>query len=74
VPSIDRFVWLMPFCGTGSGCLNGINRVRRNAPDSNMFDASGYAVLKQTPPATGTRFDPYYLQFGRPAAGGSPIH
>ena len=29
VPQIDRFIWLMQFCGTGpGGCLNGINRVR----------------------------------------------
>jgi len=41
--------------------------VRRNVPNPLMFDASGYAVFKQTPPATGVRFDPYYLQFGRPA-------
>ena len=29
VPSIDRFIWLQQFCGTGaSGCLAGINKVR----------------------------------------------
>src|SRR6266571_2202110 len=28
-PQIDRFVWLMQFCGTGTGgCLTGINKVR----------------------------------------------
>src|SRR6266550_1207825 len=28
-PRIDRFVWLMQFCGTGTGgCLTGINKVR----------------------------------------------
>jgi hypothetical protein len=49
--------------------------VRRNVPDPNLFDASGYAVFKQTPPAAGIRFDPYYIQFGRPSAGGgSPIN
>ena len=39
------------------------------------IDASGYAVFKQTPPATGTRFDPYYIQFGRDSVvnGGAPI-
>jgi hypothetical protein len=46
--------------------------VRRNVPDPLMFDASGYAVFKQTPPATGVRFDPYYLQFGRPARRSPP--
>jgi hypothetical protein len=49
--------------------------VRRNVPEPNTFDASGYAVFKQTPPATGIRFEPYYIQFRRPPApGGSPIH
>lgn len=32
VPSIDRFIWLMQFCGSGSktggSCITGVNRVR----------------------------------------------
>jgi hypothetical protein len=28
VPSIDRFIWLMQFCGSGSNCLQGRNRIR----------------------------------------------
>lgn len=29
VPQIDRYIWLMQFCGTGPGsCLNGINKLR----------------------------------------------
>ena len=50
--------------------------VRRNTPNTLMFDASGYAVFKQTPPATGNRYDPYYIQFGRDSTvngGGPPI-
>lgn len=39
--------------------------VARNTPSALLFDASGYAVFKNTAPATGTRFDPYYIQFGR---------
>jgi hypothetical protein len=70
----DFIVWFPEASDTAITRWGDYVSVRRNAPDSNMFDASGYAVLKQTPPATGTRFDPYYLQFGRPAAGGSPIH
>lgn len=38
---------------------------RRANPQSRMFAASGYAVLKNTPPATGWRFDPYYILYGR---------
>ena len=48
--------------------------VRRNTPNTLMFDASGYAVFKQTPPATGNRYDPYYIQFGRDSTvNGTPI-
>ena len=42
-----------------------------------MYDASGYAVLKQAAPATGWFFDPYYIQFGRDSVakgGSSGIH
>lgn len=48
--------------------------VARNTPNSPLFDASGYAVLKNTPPAVGQRFDPYYIQFGRNSIvnGGTP--
>jgi len=50
--------------------------VARNTPNSPLFDASGYAVLKNTPPASGQHFDPYYIQFGRNSivnGGGSGI-
>ena len=48
--------------------------VARNTPLSALFDASGYAVFKNTPPATGQRFSPYYIQFGRDSIvnGGAP--
>jgi hypothetical protein len=48
--------------------------VARNTPNSPLYDASGYAVLKNTPPAVGQRFDPYYIQFGRNSIvnGGAP--
>lgn len=47
--------------------------VSRNPTNPLMYDASGYAVLKQVAPATGWFFDPYYIQFGRDsvANGGS---
>jgi hypothetical protein len=47
--------------------------VSRNPNNPLLYDASGYAVLKPAPPATGWFFDPYYIQFGRDsvANGGS---
>jgi hypothetical protein len=35
--------------------------VSRNPSNSLLYDASGYAVLKQPAPATGWYFDPYYI-------------
>ncbi len=69
----DFIVWYPEASDTAITRWGDYVSVRRNVPDPLLFDASGYAVLKQTPPATGIRFDPYYIQFGRPAAGGSPI-
>jgi hypothetical protein len=51
--------------------------VARNPSNSLLYDASGYAVLKQPVPATGWYFDPYYIQFGRDSVakgGSSGIH
>jgi hypothetical protein len=51
--------------------------VSRNPSNSLLYDASGYAVLKQPAPATGWYFDPYYIQFGRDSvakSGSSGIH
>jgi hypothetical protein len=28
VPKINRFIWLMQFCGSGSSCLQGLNKIR----------------------------------------------
>ena len=43
VPQIDRFVWLMQFCGTGTtGCLSGINKVRiASASTQDIVTGSG---------------------------------
>jgi hypothetical protein len=51
--------------------------VARNPANPLLYDASGYAVLKQAAPATGWFFDPYYIQFGRDSVakgGSSAIH
>jgi hypothetical protein len=46
VPSIDRFIWLMQFCGaatnTGGSCLSGVNRVRiASASPQNIINSNG---------------------------------
>jgi len=39
--------------------------VRQASPRTSLYAAVGYSVLKNTPPATGTRFNPRYTLFGR---------
>ncbi|MFO1187400.1 MAG: hypothetical protein U1E87_08110 [Alphaproteobacteria bacterium] len=44
VPQIDRFVWLMQFCGSGTNCLLGINKVRiASASPQAIIDSGGTA-------------------------------
>ncbi len=48
IPSIDRFIWLMQFCGaatnTGGSCLSGVNRVRiASASPQAITNSSGTA-------------------------------
>lgn len=61
---------------TGNSRWGDYVTVRKDAPNERLYDASGYAVFKQTPPAAGVRIDPYYIQFGRDNVvngGGNPI-
>ena len=77
----DFIVWY-PELSTASPVASQIRlgdyfSVSRNPANSLLYDASGYAVLKQPAPATGWYFDPYYIQFGRDSVvhGGTPgIH
>src|SRR5260370_5501122 len=44
VPSIDRFIWLMQFCGAGATCLHGSNRIRIPASSpQDMINSAGTA-------------------------------
>jgi len=38
---------------------------RQATPRNNLYCGVGYSVLKNTPPATGIRFNPRYILFGR---------
>ncbi len=38
----------------------------RRAGRPRLFDGTGYSVLQNAPPATGTRYNPRYTLFGRP--------
>jgi hypothetical protein len=39
-----------------------------DANPGNLFDAFGYGMNTNPPPATGASADPHYVQFGRPAS------
>jgi len=41
VPSIDRFIWYMQFCGDGASCISGNNIIRVAAASTNDFINSG---------------------------------
>jgi hypothetical protein len=71
----DFIVWYPELSDAANPRWGDYVSVRRNAPNDRLWDASGYAVFKNTAPATGNRFDPYYIQFGRDSVvnGGSPI-
>jgi hypothetical protein len=77
----DFIVWY-PELSTASPVASQIRlgdyfSVSRNPANPLLYDASGYAVLKQAAPATGWYFDPYYIQFGRDSVakgGSSGIH
>jgi hypothetical protein len=77
----DFIVWY-PELSTASPVASQIRlgdyfSVSRNPTNPLLYDASGYATLKQAAPATGWFFDPYYIQFGRDSVangGSSGIH
>ncbi|MGH8093531.1 MAG: hypothetical protein ACREIF_08670 [Chthoniobacterales bacterium] len=77
----DFIVWY-PELSTASPVASQIRlgdyfSVSRNPGNPLLYDASGYATLKQPAPATGWFFDPYYIQFGRDSVangGSSRIH
>ena len=41
VPSIDRFIWFMQFCGDGASCISGNNIIRIAAASTSDFVNSG---------------------------------
>ena len=71
----DFIVWYPELSDTAISRWGDYVSVRRNAPNGRLYDASGYAVFKNEPPVGQTRFDPYYIQFGRDSVvkRGAPI-
>lgn len=71
----DFVVWYPELSDAANARWGDYVSVRRNSPNGRLYDASGYAVLKNTPPTPGQRSDPYYIQFGRDSVvnGGAPI-
>lgn len=71
----DFIVWYPELSDTAITRAGDYLACRRASPNSTLWDASGYAVLKNASFTTGYLFDVYYIQFGRNSNvnGGSPI-
>ncbi|HEY6230833.1 MAG TPA: hypothetical protein VIW64_06205 [Pyrinomonadaceae bacterium] len=67
----DFVVWYPELSDAANPRWGDYVSVRRNSPNGRLYDASGYAVLKN---GAGKRSDPYYIQFGRDSVvnGGAP--
>jgi hypothetical protein len=61
----DFVIWITATSDAAINRYGDYLTVRRHFPNTNLFSAEGYAVLKNKPPLTGTRFDPHYILFGR---------
>lgn len=71
----DFIVWYPELSDTAITRNGDFLACRRASPNSTLWDASGYAVKKNSSFTTGYLFDVYYIQFGRNSNvnGGSPI-
>jgi hypothetical protein len=61
----DLVIWITATSDAAINRYGDYVTVRRHFPNTELFSAVGYAVLNNTPPAVGTRFDPRYILFGR---------
>jgi hypothetical protein len=61
----DLVIWITATSDAALTRFGDYVTVRRHFPNTNLFSAVGYAVLKNAPPDVGTRFDPHYILFGR---------
>jgi hypothetical protein len=68
----DFVVWYSELSDAALNRWGDFVTVRQASPKSALYAAVGYSVLKNTPPATGTRFNPRYVLFGRESDVGPP--
>ena len=61
----DFVVWYSELSDAAISRWGDFVTVRQASPRTTLYAATGYSVLKNTPPATGTRFNPRYVLFGR---------
>jgi hypothetical protein len=62
----DFVVWFSELSDAARNRWGDYVTVRQCSPDANLFAGVGYAVLANTPPATGVRINTRYVVFGRP--------
>ncbi|MBI3805088.1 MAG: hypothetical protein HY282_15165 [Nitrospirae bacterium] len=61
----DFVVWAPRISDASNNRWGDYLTVRQAGPNPNLFSALVYNIVNNTPPATGTRFDPRYILFGR---------
>jgi hypothetical protein len=61
----DFVVWYSELSDAAISRWGDFVTARQASPRTTLYAATGYSVLKKTPPATGTRFNPRYVLFGR---------
>jgi hypothetical protein len=61
----DFVVWYAELSDAAINRWGDYVTVRQASPSTCLYAADGYAVLNNTPPATGTSFNPRYILFGR---------
>jgi len=62
-----RVVWYAEVSDAAINRCGDYVTIRQASPRTALWAATGYLVLKNTLPATGTRFNPRYVLFGREA-------
>jgi hypothetical protein len=61
----DFVVWYPELSNASTTRWGDYVTARQASPQTSLFAGFGFAILQNTPPATGVKFDPFYILFGR---------
>ena len=69
----DFIVWYSELSDAALSRWGDYVTVRQASQRSTLYAATGYSVLKNVPPSSGTRFNPRYILYGRSSDVSPPI-